>query len=110
MPEVHEHSAPRAVLEPAHPHRAFALEVRDLCAGYPGRPPAIEAVTLAVAEGELVGLIGPNGAGKSTLFKAILGLVHPQRGDVRVFGRPLAQARDDVAYMPQVEEVDCRAR
>ena len=101
-----EHAAPREVLAPAHPHRAYALEVRDLTAGYAGQAPAIEGVTLGVPEGELVGLIGPNGAGKSTLFKAILGLVTLSRGDVRVFGRPLAQARDDVAYMPQVEEVD----
>ena len=53
------HSPPRAVLGPEHPHRQYALEVRDLWAGYPGQPPALEGVTLSVAEGELVGLIGP---------------------------------------------------
>lgn len=80
--------------------------MRDLWAGYPGQPPAIEGITLTVPRGELVGLIGPNGAGKSTLFKAMLGLIRPLRGEVRAFGRPIADARADIAYMPQVEEVD----
>lgn len=102
------HEAPRAVLAPEHEHPAgvAALEVRDLWAGYPGQPPALEGVTFSVPPGELVGLIGPNGAGKSTLLKAMLGLVQPLRGEVRAFGRPIADARADIAYMPQVEEVD----
>ncbi|MBM4414822.1 MAG: ABC transporter ATP-binding protein [Chloroflexi bacterium] len=103
---VREHVDAREVLASTHPHRAYALDVRGLSAGYPRQPPAIEGVTLAVAEGELVGLVGPNGAGKSTLFKAIVGLRPLAAGEVRVFGQPLARARDDVAYMPQVEEVE----
>lgn len=103
---VAPHELPRTVLGPEHTHGAAALEVRDLWAGYPGQPPAIEGVTLSVPLGEIVGLIGPNGAGKSTLFKAILGLVEPLRGEVRAFGVPIAQAREQIAYMPQVEEVD----
>ena len=100
------HVPAREALAPEHPHREYALEVSDLWAGYPGQPPAIEAIDLRVPEGELVGLIGPNGAGKSTLFKAILGLIKPLRGEVRAFGRPVSKARDQIAYMPQVEEVD----
>jgi ABC-type Mn2+/Zn2+ transport system ATPase subunit len=89
-----------------HPHADLALRVRGLWAGYPGQPPAIEGVDLDVPVGEMVGLVGPNGAGKSTLFKAILGLVTPIRGEAIAFGRPVREARDDIAYMPQVEEVD----
>ena len=77
-----------------------------LWAGYSGQPPAIEGVDLDVPVGEIVGLVGPNGAGKSTLFKAIFGLVRPLRGQVLALGRPAGEARDDIAYMPQVEEVD----
>ena len=102
------HIPAREPLAPEHPHRELALEVRDLWAGYPGQPPAIEAIDLDVPVGELVGLVGPNGAGKSTLFKAILGLIKPLRGEARAFGHPVAEARDDIAYMPQVEEVDWR--
>lgn len=89
-----------------HQHRGVALEVRDLTAGYPGQSPAIEGVGFTVPSGELVGLIGPNGAGKSTLFKAVLGLIRPLRGEALAFGRPVQEARDQIAYMPQVEEVD----
>ncbi len=89
-----------------HHHAQAALEVRHLSAGYPGMPPAIEDVSLRVPVGEIVGLIGPNGAGKSTLFKTILGLVHPIQGEVLAFGRPVREARAEIAYMPQVEEVD----
>ncbi|MBM3139275.1 MAG: ABC transporter ATP-binding protein [Chloroflexi bacterium] len=101
-----EHVPAREPLPPEHAHRQYALEVSDLWAGYDGMVPAIEGVNLRVPVGELVGLIGPNGAGKSTLFKAILGLVKPWRGEVRAFGRPIRDARDDIAYMPQIEEVD----
>ncbi len=96
----------RETLPPDHVHQTIALRVRDLWAGYPGQPPAIEGVDLDVPAGELVGLVGPNGAGKSTLFKAILGLVEPLRGEVLALGRPVREARRDIAYMPQFEEVD----
>jgi len=96
----------RAPLDPAHAHETYALEVRDLAAGYPGRGAVLYDVTFRVPAGEIVGLIGPNGAGKSTLFKTVLGLHPARRGEVRVFGRPLRAVPQQVAYMPQVEEVD----
>ncbi|MBI3974154.1 MAG: energy-coupling factor ABC transporter ATP-binding protein [Chloroflexi bacterium] len=45
-------------------------------------------VPLAVRPGERVVLLGPNGSGKSTLLLHVLGLLEPQKGSVRVFGRP----------------------
>ncbi|MDA0302300.1 MAG: ABC transporter ATP-binding protein, partial [Chloroflexi bacterium] len=100
------HVPAREPLAPEHPHSGYALEVRDLTAGYDGAPPAIEGITFSVPTGELMGLIGPNGAGKSTLFKSIMGLMKPTRGEVLAFGRPVREARADIAYMPQIEEVD----
>lgn len=43
--------------------------------------------TLEVGPGSITGLVGPNGAGKSTLFKAALGLIRPEAGEVRLFDR-----------------------
>ena len=43
--------------------------------------------SMDVANGCVTGLIGQNGAGKTTVFKAILGLIHPQGGSIRVFGK-----------------------
>ena len=57
-----------------------------------GRPrhqakPALRAVSLSVARGEVLGLIGRNGAGKSTLLKLIMGVALPDSGQVAVAGR-----------------------
>ncbi|MGO1537860.1 MAG: metal ABC transporter ATP-binding protein [Leucobacter sp.] len=66
----------------------------------------LRAVNLRVPPGVVMGIVGPNGAGKSTLLKAILGLVKPLTGSVHVYGRPLAESRDRVGYMPQSTSVD----
>ena len=71
-----------------------------------GATPALEAIHGRVHAGEAVALIGPNGAGKSTLIKAILGLVPVVRGSITVLGRPPAQARRQVAYVPQADALD----
>ena len=59
------------------------LEVSGLCAGY-GRSDVLRDVDVRVSEGEFVSLIGSNGAGKSTLLKAIVGLLTPSGGEVRL--------------------------
>lgn len=45
--------------------------------------------TMEVPEGSVTALIGPNGAGKSTTFKALLGLIFPEKGEIELFGKPL---------------------
>lgn len=47
--------------------------------------------SLEVKRGHVTGLIGQNGAGKSTTFKAILGLISYEHGDITILGKPLAQ-------------------
>jgi len=81
---------------------AIALhEVQFRYGGAARRPPVLEAVNLEVAEGEFLGLVGPNGGGKSTLLKLVLGLLEPERGSVRVFGRPPREGRALLGYVPQ---------
>jgi len=82
-----------------------AIEVRNLTVSYRSRP-AIRNVTVQIDPGLLVGLVGPNGAGKSTLLKAVVGLVLPDSGTVRIFGQPIEAVRPQVAYVPQRSEVD----
>lgn len=81
------------------------LEVRDLTVAYHRRP-VVQSVNLSLPEGHLVGVVGPNGAGKSTLLKAILGLVPAAAGEVSIFGRPYAERRSLVGYVPQRGSVD----
>lgn len=50
---------------------------------------ALDEVSMAVGEGEVVGVIGPNGAGKTTLFNVISGFVHPTAGTISYRGAVL---------------------
>jgi manganese/zinc/iron transport system ATP- binding protein len=53
-----------------------------------------------------MGIVGPNGAGKTTLLQAILNIVTPAAGQVRIFGAPYEEQRDRVGYVPQRGSVD----
>jgi ABC-2 type transport system ATP-binding protein len=62
----------------------------------------LQDVSLAVREGELLGLIGPNGSGKTTLFECIAGLIPADSGVVEFRGDTLSAAhrKDRLFYMP----------
>jgi ABC-2 type transport system ATP-binding protein len=66
---------------------------------------AVDAVSLAVARGEVVGFLGPNGAGKSTTMRMLAGFITPSAGTARLCGedvttRPVA-ARRHLGYLPE---------
>ncbi len=82
-----------------------AVEVHDLTVAYRTQP-VLWDVDLDLPVGRLIAIVGPNGAGKSTLLKAILGLVRPLTGHVRIFGEPYEKRRSWVGYVPQRESVD----
>jgi len=60
-------------------------------------------IDLDVGRGDALGIIGPNGGGKTTLLRIMLGLEKPTRGDVALFGQPIASFREwrRLAYVPQ---------
>lgn len=66
----------------------------------------LEDVTLFIHPGEFASIVGPNGGGKTTLLKLILGLLKPDRGQIRIFGKPPEQARQKIGYMPQYAPLD----
>ena len=68
--------------------------------------------SLTIQAGEFIGVLGPNGAGKTTLMRAILGLLSPSAGSLRVFGRTPQRGNTDIGYLPQVRTVlpDLRVR
>lgn len=76
------------------------IELRGVTFSY-GTAPVLEGVDLAVEQGEFLGLVGPNAGGKSTLLKLVLGLLKPQAGSIRVFGRLPEHARQALGYVPQ---------
>ncbi len=66
----------------------------------------LEDVSLKVFADDFLGIIGPNGGGKTTLLKIILGLLEPQKGWVRVFGRTPREVRHQIGYVPQHARID----
>jgi zinc/manganese transport system ATP-binding protein len=68
--------------------------------------------SFAIRRGEFIGVLGPNGAGKTTLMRAILGLLPPSAGSLRVFGRAPRRGDPQIGYLPQVRTVlpDLRVR
>ena len=79
---------------------APAIEVEDLTVAYTGQP-VLWDLDLQFSGGSRTAVVGPNGAGKSTLIKAVMGLVDPVAGSVRVFGEPRGAHRGAIAYVPQ---------
>jgi zinc transport system ATP-binding protein len=70
---------------------------------YPGGPPVLRSVDLAVEQGEFVAIAGPNGGGKTTLLRIVLGLERPQTGTARLFGEPATRCtrRSRIGYLAQ---------
>jgi zinc transport system ATP-binding protein len=66
----------------------------------------LENVNLTVYQNDFLGVVGPNGGGKTTLLKALLGLLEPSEGEVRVLGKKPALSRRRVGYVPQYGEFD----
>ncbi len=69
----------------------FLFELKDVHFSYLGKIPALCGVDIAIRKGEKVTIIGANGSGKSTLLHMLDGLIFPDKGIVRAFGRPLTE-------------------
>jgi NitT/TauT family transport system ATP-binding protein len=80
------------------------LEITDLSHSYgpPDRThPALDQVSLRVADGELVSIVGPSGCGKSTLLRCAAGLLTPAAGTVRLDGAQVDRVPDGLAVVFQ---------
>jgi energy-coupling factor transport system ATP-binding protein len=88
------------------------LEVENLTFTYPASDlssrvtPALQGVSFAIAPGEIVALMGDNGSGKSTLLYHLIGLLRPDRGAIRLAGRPIltqavSQLASDIGFVFQ---------
>lgn len=91
---------------PADPE-APVLALDDVVVAYgPDRPAALDGVSLTVPRRGHVALVGPSGAGKTTLLSLLLRFLEPQRGELRLDGRPYASLTHDevrarLAYVEQ---------
>lgn len=83
----------------------MAISINGLTAGYDGEA-IINDIDLDIDHGDFFGLIGPNGGGKSTLLKAILGIIKPLSGTIRIYGEPPEKGRRHIGYVPQYTTFD----
>ena len=64
------------------------LEIEQVSFAYPGQSPALKNVSVAIKEGDFIGLAGRNGSGKTTLTRIMVGLAKPKSGQVILDGKP----------------------
>ena len=77
------------------------LELIDLKHSY-GHVTALDGLSFAVQDGEMLGFVGPNGAGKTTAMRVVLGLLDPSSGEVRWRGQAISdEDRRRFGYMPE---------
>lgn len=80
------------------------VEVRNLTKIY-GEQRAVDDISFAINQGEIVGFLGPNGAGKSTTMKMITGYLEPSAGDINVNGVDVKKipldAKKKIGYLPE---------
>jgi len=81
------------------PNGGALLELKGIELAFDGRK-VLQSVNLTVRGGRIIALIGPNGAGKSTLLKVALGLLRPDRGEVRL------ERKVRIGYVPQRLQID----
>lgn len=77
---------------------SLLVELEHVTFGYTRERPVLKDFSLKVCKGENLVVLGESGSGKSTLLYLILGLVHPQKGEVRVFGTRVSGERERHLY------------
>lgn len=82
-----------------------AIEIKDLVVSLDGFT-VLEDINLEVKPQDFLGIIGPNGGGKTTLFKALLGLVKPDHGQIKIMGGSVQANRKYIGYVPQYSRFD----
>ena len=84
------------------------LEFINVCFSYhspDGETPALSGISLSVLPGEFIAVVGPSGCGKTTLLSLISGLLRPESGQIRLFGKPCGTSGTNIGYMLQKDHL-----
>ena len=83
-------------------HSQNVIEVKDVSFWYENEE-ILKSITLDIHRGDYLGVVGSNGAGKTTLIKIILGLLQPDSGSIKLFGKDIKEFKEwsKVGYVPQ---------
>ena len=76
------------------------VEIKNVDFSYNGEN-VLRNVSLTINQNDFIAMIGPNGGGKTTLLKLMLGLLKPDKGDIRILGRSTQKASSFIGYVPQ---------
>lgn len=87
---------------------AEALKITDLHKSFKTgfllkKKKILKGIHLEVKQGEIFGYLGPNGAGKTTTIKCLLGLIFPEKGEIRILGQPYLSlsAKERIGFLPE---------
>jgi len=82
-----------------------AIDLKSVTFSYENTP-ILEDVSFSLKQGDFLGVIGPNGGGKTTLLKLLLGLLAPDKGEIRILGEAPHDAKHRVGYVPQYTDLN----
>jgi len=82
-----------------------AVDIKNASFAYQQKK-VLKDVNLSVPRGDFATIVGPNGGGKTTLLKLLLGLLKPNSGTIKIFGKPPEKNRYKIGYMPQYSHLD----
>jgi len=84
-----------------------AIEIENLDVSINSKD-ILKGINLELDEGKFLGIVGPNGSGKTTLLKAIIGIIRPTSGTVRIFGASPFEAiqKGIFGYLPQSQKIE----
>jgi len=80
------------------------IEINNLHKKF-GKLTVLEGLGLEIKSGGIFAILGPNGSGKTTLIKSILGMVIPNKGDIKIDGKSVLRQwnyRNEINYLPQI--------
>lgn len=88
-------------------HTHTIIELDRVCFSYTNEE-VIKDVSLQIHKGDYVGIVGPNGGGKTTLLKLMLGIIKPNDGIIKLFGKDIKEFKDwpQIGYVPQKTHVE----
>lgn len=82
------------------------LEVSDLKVIL-GQNVVLEDINFSLPKSSYLAIVGPNGSGKTTLMKALTGLIKPERGHIKMFGKDIhSLPAGTISYVPQIKTMD----
>lgn len=77
------------------------LEIKNVTKRFNGVT-AVDSLSLLIEPGGIYGLLGPNGAGKTTTIRMVMGIIHPDEGEIRIFERSFDEkAKERIGYLPE---------